>query len=174
VQTCTALRDVRSARTTRTTQRIRDNLLRLVLVPCAVLTLALDVATAQRFQAEVRLDAIGPRPYSIQLGAGLIFPFGYYVRSSVDVGWGQRDGPTLGYGEWRGDLLTRFLLDPFRQQRWGLSLGGGLSVRRHTYLAAIVDLEGPERLGFLPAIQVGLGGGLRAGVVLRRAYTGRR
>jgi len=148
--------------------------MRFVLGSCAFLTLAVHTGGAQQIQPEVRLDAIGPRPYSIQLGAGLTFPFGYYVRSSVDVGWGQRDSPTLGYGEWRGDLLTRFLLDPFRQQQWGLSLGGGLSIRRHTYLAAIVDLEGPERLGFLPAVQVGLGGGLRAGLVLRRAYAGKR
>ena len=101
-------------------------------------------------------------------------PLGYYVRLGVDVGWGQRDTPTMSYGEWRGDILTRFLIDPFRQQRWGLSLGGGLSFRRDIYLAAVVDLEGPERLGLLPAVQVGLSGGFRAGLILRRALSGKR
>jgi hypothetical protein len=75
----------------------------------------------------------------------------------------------------RVDLLTRFLLDPFRQSRYGLSLGGGIGLRAEPgdhvrpVLLAAVDLEGARwSNGWVPAMQLGLGGGARVGVVLRR------
>jgi hypothetical protein len=132
------------------------------------------VATSQKVQPEARFDVLGPSPYLLQAGGGLVYPFGYYVRSSVDVAWGQRHVAGVRRDEWRADFLTRVTLDPFRQQRWGFSLGGGLSVRRHIYLAAIFDLEGPEVRGIVPAIQIGVGGGIRGGVVFRKAVRGRR
>jgi hypothetical protein len=133
-----------------------------------------SAAHAQELRPELRLDVLGPRPYSVQPGAGVIIPLGTYVRTSLGIGWGKRRTATSTHDEWRGDLLTRVILDPFRQQRWALSIGGGLSVRRQTYLAAIVDLEGPEMAGALPAIQVGVSGGVRAALILRRARQGRR
>jgi hypothetical protein len=145
-------------------------------VLCLLATLALSgtAAPALAQQPEVRVDVLGPTPYSIQPGVGAIVPLGYYVRVSADVGYAPRSSAGLIEDHWRGDLLTRVTLDPFRQQRWGFSIGGGLSIRRHAYLAAIADLEGPETHGVLPALQVGLSGGLRAGVILRRAVKGRR
>jgi hypothetical protein len=104
----------------------------------------------------------------------VIIPLGYYVRVSADVGYGVRADSNLIAGRWRADLLTRVTLDPFRQQRWAFSIGGGLSFRRRTYLAAIADLEGPALRGLLPALQVGVSGGYRVAVVLRRAVKGRR
>ena len=65
-------------------------------------------------------------------------------------------------------------LDPFRQDAWGLSFGGGLSVRERAYLAVIAEVEGREVAGWLPALQLGVAGGFRAGVVVRRAVPGRR
>ena len=72
-------------------------------------------------------------------------------------------------------LLVRFLLDPFRQSAYGLSMGGGLSARAEPgdrvrpRLLLAVDLEGRRSSrGLVPALQVGLGGGVRVGVVLRR------
>ena len=131
-------------------------------------------AAAQSQQVELRGDVLGPRPYSVQPGVGLIVPLGYYVRASGDVGYAPNANAGLIDEHWRGDLLARFTLDPFREERWGLSVGGGLSFRRHMYLAAIVDLEGPETHGVLPALQVGLSGGVRAAFILRRAVKGRR
>lgn len=125
-------------------------------------------------QPEIRLDVLSPAPYSVQPGLGAIVPLGYYVRVSADVGYAPRSAANLIEEHWRADLLTRVTLDPFRQQRWALSIGGGLSLRRHTYLAAIADLEGPEMHGVLPAFQVGLSGGVRAAVILRRAVKDRR
>jgi hypothetical protein len=143
-------------------------------VSAALAVIAVQAAAAQGQQPEVRVDVLGPRPYSVQPGAGVIIPLGYYVRASGGVGYAPRAAANLISDHWRADLLARVTLDPFRQERWGLSIGGGLSVRRHTYLAAIVDLEGPELRGLLPAVQVGVSGGVRAGVVLRRAVKGRR
>jgi hypothetical protein len=139
---------------------------------------ALCVATsmqAQTLQPEARLDVLGPRPYSVEPGIGVILPLGYYVRVSAGVGYALPIETSLGGNRWRTDLLARATFDPFRQQRWALSIGGGLSYRRSTtYLAAIVDMEGPEMRGLLPAFQVGVSGGVRAGVVLRRGRPGRR
>lgn len=129
---------------------------------------------AQRIQPEMRVDVLGPSPYSVQPGVGAIVAMGYYARLSADVGYGVRQDATLIDDRWRADLLARVTLDPFRQQRWALSIGGGLTFRRRTYLAAIADLEGPEMGALVPALQVGVSGGFRGSVILRRAVKGRR
>lgn len=151
------------------------DLTQLVLRTCARLALTtlvpLNVAFAQRAQPELRLDVLGPTPLSIEPGLGLNVPLGTYVRSGLAAGFDVRSETRKA---WRGDFITRFTFDPFRQQRWALSLGGGLSFRRQTYLAAIMDLEGPEIHGFMPALQAGVSGGVRAGLILRRAIAGRR
>ena len=73
-------------------------------------------------------------------------------------------------------MIARFLFDPFRQQRWGFSAGGGVSVRARDgdrvrpFLVAVLDLEAPRSAsGITPAIQLGLGGGVRIGMALRWA-----
>ncbi|HJQ18818.1 MAG TPA: hypothetical protein VJ867_00625 [Gemmatimonadaceae bacterium] len=139
-----------------------------------MLTLA-TAATAQNVvQPEVRLDAVGPRVYSVQPGVGLNAALGYYARLSGVAGYApDADARFLG-DHWRADVIARMLLDPFREQRWALSVGGGVSIRRRSYLTMILDLEGPPLSGMLPAIQVGLGGGVRGAFVLRRAVAGRR
>jgi hypothetical protein len=123
---------------------------------------------------ELRADVIGPRPYSVQPGAGATIALGTYARLSAVAGYAIRADSTYIADRWRADLLGRFLFDPFRQRRWALSVGGGVSVRRRAYLAAIVELEGPVVSGWSPAVQAGVSGGLRGGFVLRRAVQGRR
>lgn len=125
-------------------------------------------------QPELRVDAIGPGRYAWQPGAGFTLGFGYYARVSGVVGYAPSADPRFLDDRWRGDVIARVLLDPFRQQRWGLSIGGGLSVRRQTYLVVVIDAEGPEAGGVLPALEIGAGGGLRAGFILRRAVRERR
>lgn len=153
------------------------------------LTLFAPVARAQvpqpTTQPELRLDGIFGHQPAVQLGAGVQIPMGYYVRVGLDaaVGVATNDREALigsadappGPLDGRVDLLVRFLLDPFRQSAFGLSLGGGLSARAEPgdrvrpRLLVAMDVEGRRSTrGVVPALQVGVGGGLRVGVVLRR------
>jgi hypothetical protein len=146
--------------------------MRLLLTAALCVTSAVQ---AQTLQPEVRVEVLGPRPYSIEPGIGVILPVGHYVRLTAGTGYALPIERTLDGNRWRADLIARATFDPFRQQRWALSLGGGLSYRRSsTFLAAVVDLEGPAIGAVLPAFQMGVSGGIRAGVILRRAVPGRR
>lgn len=136
-------------------------------------------------QPELRLDLIAGHQPAVQIGAGAQVPVGYYVRvglvGALGVATGDRralngspDSPP-GPLDARADLLVRFLLDPFRQSAYGLSVGGGVSARAEPgdrvrpRLLVAADLEGHRSThGIVPAIQVGLGGGVRVGVLLRR------
>ena len=128
---------------------------------------------------EVRLDVITGHQPAAQLGAGVQIPAGYYVRVGLDgaVGYALTDHSSAhGRTDARVDLLARFLLDPFRQSAYGLSVGGGLGLRAEPgdrgrpLLLVAVDVEGRRSArGYVPALQVGLGGGARIGIVLRRA-----
>lgn len=129
-------------------------------------------------QPELRLDVIAGHQPAVQLGAGAQLPLGYYVRLGLDGAVGVPTGsdvPSPRRPDARADLLVRFLLDPFRQSAYGLSLGGGLSARAEPgdrvrpRLLVAMDVEGRRSArGLVPALQVGLGGGVRVGVVLRR------
>ena len=151
------------------------------------LALVASLAQAQapvRPQPELRVDVIdvrSDRRGTVHAGAGIGLPLGYYARLGVVLAGGvtQRDDATLGSG--RLDLVTRFLFDPFREARWGLSVGGGMTV---SYVAqeewrelvlVLIDVEAPPvRRRLVPAIQLGLGGGARVGVAVRPYRQGRR
>ena len=140
----------------------------------ALLCFGPELGAQTRVQPELRLDVLGPPPYTAQAGIGATLPLGYYARVTGVAGYAlQRDTNAIA-DRWRGELLARFVLDPFRQHRWGMSLGGGLSIRRRTYIAALVEVESPEVGGWMTAVQLGVSGGLRAGLVMRRAVKGRR
>jgi hypothetical protein len=131
---------------------------------------------------EVRLDVVGTRPTSVQGALGVEIPAGYYVRVGLLAGGGptiERDGTTRAAG--RVDVLARFLIDPFRQSRWGFSAGAGVSLRAdpgdwvRPRLLVAMDLEGGRsRGGLSPALQVGLGGGVRGGLGVRWSGRGAR
>lgn len=136
-----------------------------------------------RIAPEMRVDLIVGHDPAIQLGAGVQVPAGYYARIGVDVAVGKPVGSRLDAGRVDGriDVLARFLLDPFRQTAYGLSVGGGVSVRAESgerarpLLLAAVDVEGRRSMrGLVPAVQVGMGGGVRIGVILRRGAAGSR
>ena len=128
----------------------------------------------------LRADLIAARTTAAQGGAGLTFPLGNYVRvdavGGVGVGW--RDGGSRA--SVRGDLVGRFVLDPFRESRWSPYGGAGVSALRmgsedwRGYLLAVLGVEGPAARGLLPALELGLGGGARVGLVLRGAAPNRR
>jgi len=112
--------------------------------------------------------------------AGIAVPIGTYTRIGLLAGGGAAHLAGATIGSVRADAIARFALDPYRQSRWGISAGGGIIVRHEPalgtrgYLALVVDAEGPARGGVAPAIQLGLGGGVRLGVALRGAGDGWR
>lgn len=136
----------------------------------------------QAVQTEWRVDGIFARTGGVEAGLGVSVPTGIYVRNGIVGGVGVgRHG-----AEGRTDLVSRFSLDPFRQSRWSLYGGGGISGRYRTkddggaraFLLVFVGLEGPLPLGhtsgWVPAFEVGFGGGARVGVILRRGINARR
>jgi len=150
---------------------VRAAFLELALVSWAAVSRA--QTTPPRY-AEYRADAIVGRGTAVQGGLGVTVPLGIYVRLGVDAAAGAtwRDQTSRASG--RVDLIGRFLLDPFRETPLGLSLGGGLSVpytdgdaHLRPYLTVVVDVEGRMRGPLTPALQLGLGGGARIGLVLR-------
>jgi hypothetical protein len=139
----------------------------------------------QRPLLEARVDYIGPRPHTAQVGVGVNIPVGIYLRIGAIGAGGTSWHEGLPAASARADVIGRFTFDPLRERGWGLSAGGGLSVRyddgakarRERWRGLVtlaLDLEGPRRGSVAPAIQVGLGGGARVGVVLRAAQVGRR
>ena len=151
----------------------------------ALLGVAPAAAHAQQrvpIAPEVRLDVIGAHPTSVQGAIGVEIPAGTYVRVGVLGGAGatiESHGASRAAG--RLDVLARFLVDPFRQSRWGFSAGAGVSVRAdpgdrvRPRLLVALDLEGRRsRGGVSPSVQIGLGGGVRGGVGLRWSGRGTR
>ena len=139
-----------------------------------------NVAAAQEIAVpppmpELRADAIVGHQPAAQLGAGLQLAMGYYARLGVVAAGGVRLDDVTPRADARMDVLVRFLLDPFRQAPYGLSLGGGLGVRAEPgdrvrpVLLLALELEGRRSAGgWVPAVQAGLGGGVRIGLLARR------
>lgn len=132
---------------------------------------------------EFRVDAIDVRSIengTLQGGAGANLPLGYYVRLEIDGAGGVTRIDNVNGNSGRVDALARFLLDPFAEATWGLSIGGGMSatfgqrLQPRQYLVVVTDLEMPRISGVVPALQVGLGGGVRIGLVARIGQSGRR
>lgn len=144
-------------------------LLVAVAAPCAA-----RAQDAPRPGIELRADALLGTVDAYHAGAGLTVPMGYYVRLTTVGAYGVAREAATWQRSARADVLMRFLLDPFREHRYGLSAGGGISVRYDAglgwrpFLAVVADLELPTTHAWKPALQVGLGGGARIGLVLRR------
>ncbi len=132
-------------------------------------------ARQSRWRPSIRADAILDRDPGAQFGIGLALASAYNVRLGLDAGAGgaQRPGGWTSAG--RLDVLGRWLSDPFRQSRWGINAGGGIGERvevgRKPTTVAIVTLglEGPSDGAWVPGVEIGLGGGVRAGITFRRA-----
>lgn len=159
-------------------------LLRVVQILLAFSPIAVAIGQVPELpvQVEGRLDGIFARTPGVETGLGFTVPNGIYVRSGLVAGVGAgRHGV-----EGRTDFVSRFSLDPFRQSRWAPYAGGGVSGRYRSdldggsrgYLMIFLGVEGPLPLGrtegWVPAVEVGLGGGARVAVVMRRAINARR
>ena len=125
---------------------------------------------------ELRVDAINVRSAhegTVHGGIGTNVPLGPYVRFEIDAAGGVTKRDSVDHRSGRVDALARFLVDPFRETTWGLSIGGGVSsmfaegARTHEYLVVLVDVETPRIGALSPAVQIGLGGGARIGIIAR-------
>lgn len=129
---------------------------------------------APPLQSEVRIDAITGSDWAVQAGYGVTIPLGTYVRLGLVGGLGSGAGGLSG----RTDLIARFTLDPFRDRRWAPYAVGGASAlyggASRAYIVLMGGVEGPAIGRVAPAIEAGLGGSFRVGVILRQAFPGRR
>jgi len=154
-----------------------------ILVACAGLAGSANAQVPrQSVQPEVRIDVIASRWTAAQAALGVSVPTGLYVRSGVAAGIG---GGGRGF-ESRVDAFSRFSPDPFRESRWAPYAGAGISgrlvrndtPRAHAYLLVFLGVEGPlpgtAASGWVPAFELGVGGGVRAAVLLRRGVSRRR
>lgn len=140
------------------------------------LLVSAPVAVAQAptggVRPELRTDVILGAATSTEVAAGAAFPVGDYLRLVGDVGIGAvtGDGRSVRLGS-RIDALGRFQLDT-ASARWGPYLAGGISYqadvdrRGALFLLAAIGVHAPAVGRIVPAIEVGIGGGFRAGVAL--------
>jgi hypothetical protein len=164
---------------------VRKRILPTLFLICAlggIPSWTLAQVQQQPLQTEARVDGIFAHTSGVEAGVGVSIPTGIYVRTGLVAGAGVGEHGAEG----RTDLLSRFSLDPFRQSRWSLYGGGGMSGRyrtradggTHAYLLLFVGLEGPlplgETAGWVPAVEAGLGGGARIGLILRRGINAHR
>lgn len=130
---------------------------------------------------ELRVDVLAARTTTVQGGAGVFWPIGRSVRLGGVVAGGVTDGVPADVAasgratSARAELVTRFVLDGAGDARWrlyGAAGAGVLFVRgahgvARVHVAAGVEL--PPLGRWRPAAEVGLGGGLRVGLALRRS-----
>jgi hypothetical protein len=148
----------------------------VVVVAVCVTARTVGAQTVPPRYVEYRADGIVTRGFLAQAGLGVVIPAGVYARMSIDAAAGPAWSGGAVNPSGRVDAVGRFLLDPFRETPVAVSLGGGVSVpysrgdaHVRPYLTAVIDVEGRKRGALTPAVQVGLGGGARIGVVLRRS-----
>jgi hypothetical protein len=142
-----------------------------------MLCIALLAPLAARAQSiEGRIDGIVAGPAAVHAGLGVTTPLGTYVRAGIVGAVGASNDGLSG----RLDAIARFHLDPFRQHKWAVYAGGGLTARfdedRTTryYLLILAGVDGPVSHGVSTSFEAGLGGGGRIGVIIRQAKAERR
>lgn len=137
------------------------------------------VAHAQQTQAVqvsvtytplVRLDVIAGDPNAVHGAAGIEFPLSNYF----DIGGAAGAGVSRTGFSGRGDLYGKFSLDPYHQNPWEPYVGGGVTERfdsggpgARTFLLGFVGVNAPRSGSIQPAAELGFGGGVRFGVILR-------
>lgn len=130
-------------------------------------------ADSSTLRPELRVDWFGGRASAVHAGAGLSVRAGNYLRVGVNAGAGPAL-PDSVRNVAHADVTVRFMLDPFGQQRFGLSLGGGVSARQErdrvrAFALLVVDGEAGRGQGWRPFIRAGVGGGVRVTAGIRRA-----
>ncbi len=152
----------------------------------AILAAVALIAVGSPTEAAAQLvDAGGPRPEfrldlrpfdTAELGVGIAVPTTLYLRlGALIAGGAVRDGDTTrATGRIEGFLRIPF--DPLFERRWApyVTAGGALACtaerRCQPLIVLRLGIEGPRGTkGWTPAVEAGVGGGLRVAVVLRRA-----
>ena len=124
---------------------------------------------------ELRADHTIAKASRLEGSAGIVLPFGTYVRVALTGGAGVGGRGDDRFTAWRGDAVVRFQLDPFHQAKAGVYGGAGVAWlggegRDGTARLAIgAGVELPEWGPVTPALELGLGGGTRVGLALRSA-----
>jgi hypothetical protein len=125
---------------------------------------------------EVRLDVLAASQTNlVQLGSALSFGSTGYGRTVLAVAGGTatRGGQTRGSA--RIDSAIRFHLDPYRLSKWGAYAQGGVSALYEEFdgwralVSVAIGVETPPAAHKTWAFELGLGGGIRLGLALRRA-----
>lgn len=158
------------------------NLARHAVTLLGLLAAGADRASAQFGEAqpasprwEGRVEGTAAEAPGAHLGIGIGLRAGWYARPSVHLAAGAvRGSDDVWRGSQRADVMLRFLLDPFGERPRGWYGGAGVSLqqvagRSRGSLLLLAGVEGRARRGVRPALEVGIGGGVRFGVVLRRA-----
>jgi hypothetical protein len=156
---------------------------RLAVLICA-LPLAGVAAQSRPLFPEARVDGISARASAAFVGAGLAIPLTTYTRIALVAGGGQSWYRGERGGAARVELVGRFVLDPLRERRWAPYGLAGLGALYHALddardrwrevIVIGVGVEGPALGAVAPAVEIGVGGGARLSVVLRRALPNRR
>jgi hypothetical protein len=132
-----------------------------------------DGAERPRWRTETRLDFLDflGSVAASEAGIGTAYAASTYLRLAAIVGTGL---PFESSG--RVDVVGRYLLDPFFEHEWAPYVGGGATLRYlpeaadrewRPFLLLALGVEGPLIRGWTPAVEVGLGGGVRLGLVFR-------
>jgi hypothetical protein len=158
----------------------------LAAPPLTAQRLAAQVpTTSSRWQPELRVDGFTGEPWAVHAGAGLGVRVSNNARLAVVGGIGPRSASDEDRGSGtrlsgRIEVLGRFVLDPYRESPRGPYAAAGLvqrleaGLRPRTRLTAMLGVEGRPRAGWAPSLEAGFGGGVRVGLVFRRARAGGR
>ena len=140
-----------------------------------------------RLMNEGQVNGRWSRSNAVEAAWSLIIPTSVYIRTTLTAAGGYVWRDQRWMRESRYEATARFLLDPFRQARYGLSFGAGAGMTNsdglfgepnsigmafqkwRPYLVTYADLELRKTAGLTPAVQVGIGSGIRAGLVIRSA-----
>jgi CDP-diacylglycerol--glycerol-3-phosphate 3-phosphatidyltransferase/cardiolipin synthase len=131
-------------------------------------------------RVEGRVDAFNARVDAVHAGIGVAADAGTYFRLAGIVGAGVATVGSTAVASGRVEAVGRFVLDPFRQSRWGVYGGGGVVARyddgRGTrgYLTLLIGAELPGDRPAVTAVELGIGGGVRLGVAIRQGRRGHR
>ena len=161
------------------------------LAIAAALAAVLALPSAVRAQAasfkpavqwELRADALAGPPAGGQVGFGANVADSY-LRVGLDFAGGLAAANGGSVASARADFVTRYLFDPFKEIAYAPYVGGGFTAQwnrrdsRNNWrgdLLIVIGVEGPARGAWRTSVELGLGGGARLGVVLRRARSNGR
>lgn len=147
----------------------------VALVAATLIAVPLSAQRPGGRQLEGRIDLIAADTPALQAGIGLNIPAGIYVRMGATIAGGVARRDDVTHGAARGDVVARFLLDPYREFPLGLYGLGGLSAMYDPFegwrprVVVGVGLESRVSRGRAVAAELALGGGVRLGVAVRRA-----